>query len=69
MMEKEFNLSELVQYLTGRPYYPERKVKEFIKRIKAINILMLKADEDCCPSAVIRAYIKEIDKLAGDKLT
>ena len=55
MMEKEFNLSELVQYLTGRPYYPERKVKEFIKRIKAINILMLKADEDCCPSAVIRA--------------
>jgi len=64
-MGKEFNLSEYRQY-RGCYGYPERDIKEFIKRLKEVFILKSKVRDG---EAVVELgeIEKEIDKLAGDK--
>ena len=49
--------------------YPEEDVKEFIQKLKKIKIDILEATGRLSREYMIECYEKEIDKLAGDKLT
>ena len=64
MKEKEFNLSEKSndEIDIGRRYYWEEDIKEFIKRLKE------EIKDYLVPLGNREILLKEIDKLAGEKL-
>ena len=64
-MKKEFNLSEKIIKETewSKGHFGRDDVKEFIKRLKEIKKPIFVANSDW------NDVLKEIDKLAGDKLT
>lgn len=63
-MTEEFDLSEKKYKIIGIEglFYPERDVKEFIKKIKILGNMRLYRSKSC------QLLIRQISKLAGEKL-
>ena len=59
----EFKLSDKAKSIGGINVYVEREVKEFIRLLNKL------AEENGRQWGVNSVHIKEINKLAGDKLT